>query len=93
MIDRFRTWLRERLIHWLGLDLVLGQLQADLDGHTEIARLMAEQLNRTTLGAADVMQRLAYYEQHVDSVRYAHQKLKAKQNGANGESRIIQLGS
>lgn len=89
MTNRFRAWLRR----WLGVDAELAQLRADVDGHTEIARLMAEQLNRTTLGAADVMQRLAYYEQHVDSVRYAYQELKAKQNGANGESRIIQLGS
>lgn len=87
MGNRIRCWLR----HWLGVEAELAQMQADLDGHTEIARLMAEQLNRTTRGAADVMARLAYYEQHVESVRYAHTKLKAKGNG-HGESNIIRLG-
>lgn len=78
MGNRIRRWLRR----WLGVEAELA---------TEIARLMAEQLNRTTRGAADVMARLAYYEQHVESVRYAHTKLKAKGNG-HGESNIIRLG-
>lgn len=87
MGDRIKFWLRR----WLGVEAEIAQFQADLNGHTEITRLMAEQLNRTTLGAADVMARLAYYEQHVESVRYAHTKLTAKGNG-HSESKIIRLG-
>jgi hypothetical protein len=71
----------------------LAAMRVDLDAHTAVAQALAEQLNKTTIIAMDLAHRVAYYEQHVDSIRYARKKFTAQQNGGNGESRIIQLGS
>lgn len=88
---RLRRWLRQ----WLGIESDrqdvdefatrfgqnVNRLIARGDVHAGSIDALAKQLNMTTLGAAEITRRLEFYEQQVETLRYAKARLDRKANG------------
>lgn len=88
LLVRLRAWLRRAL----GVEQDAAELRAALDASTVLTGRLIEQLNRTTVGAADTAGRLHFYEEHIESIRFQHGRLKQKVAKPNGEGRIHLLG-
>lgn len=99
---RLRRWFRR----WLGIESDrkdvedfatrfgenINRLVTSAITHQQSIEEIAKQLNMTTLGAAEITRRLEFYEQQVETLRYAKQRLDSKTK-PNGHGLIHVAGS
>lgn len=87
--------LRTALRRFLGVEQDVDELRTLLGASTELTAKLVAQLNRTTTGAADLSDRLRYYEEHVEAIRFHAGRLKSAKNVGvkpNGAGLIHLLG-
>lgn len=79
-MKRFLLHVRLLIRYALGIEQEQAALMAAIATNIEHVnaafRALTEQLNQTTAGAIDTDARLRFYEQHCETVRYAHERMK-----------------